>query len=219
MKDFLKDENPELYVTNTVKREKEKDKREKLKYTSGFASEMQTDEVISSPSGSSVTSTRGAEGQYKKSIADYYSEAALKLNRNQRIYCINVDVCSVEKYKGRRGLNVDVFFEPNSLPIKYKIDMVEREFKYEIFRDRKPHHTASSWGQAQRIVFTRKSRTKFFCVSWQTAQQNTQHKACATQDYSKLFGCTSKSRQTSSSNALFCRTRILYRITQSQKRH
>lgn len=144
-KTFLKGKNPELYFNiNKDKSKNIKEKREKRKYTSGFASEMQTDEVFT-PSESSLRGTRGASTSSEKPIGDYYKEAAADLQTNPNIYAINVDVCSPKEYKGRRQMNIDIFFTPNSLPFKYTVNMVEREFKYEIFRDKKPNYVADSW--------------------------------------------------------------------------
>lgn len=142
---FFKDESPELCKTENIKTLKQnteysKQKTENLIHNSG----NEVTSKLSSSSNSSLRSTRGASASSEVSTEDLYKDAARFLQK-QDVYYIKVCLKG-KKTPHRCEVNVDIVLEEDSKHIyKYKSNMVNKQFKYEIFRDLLPNETGPAW--------------------------------------------------------------------------
>ena len=63
----------------------------------------------------------------------YYNDGAIKLRDAEKIFHIELSLSAKKKRNGRRSLNLDIFTEPSTRPLKYICHMVPYERKYEVF--------------------------------------------------------------------------------------
>jgi len=145
---FLKDKNPENKNNNTenIKTLKQNTenitlKTENIKHISG---EIETTSL------SSVRSTRGAVSSVEVSTEQLYKEAAKKIQTDEIYY---IKVCLKGKKSPHRvEINVDIVLEEDSKHIfKYKSNMVNSTYKYEIFRDLLPGETGPCWNEINNL--------------------------------------------------------------------
>lgn len=63
---------------------------------------------------------------------EYYRQGAKKLSKAEKIFHIECSL-TAKKKNGRRALNLDIFLEPHTKPLKYISHMVPYARKYEVF--------------------------------------------------------------------------------------
>ena len=106
-------------------------KTENIKHISGneVTSEM-------SPSGNSVTSTRGAETPFKSKFdyIRYYKEAAREI-KSDEIYYVSASVKGLKSNSKRREVNLDVVPKSGDKQLFLKSFTVDKSLKWELFRD------------------------------------------------------------------------------------
>lgn len=79
------------------------------------------------------TSSASPEANSKPQWDQYYQDGAKKLQVAEKIFHIELSLSAKKKRNGRRSLNLDIFLEPSTRPLKYIAHMVPYERKYEVF--------------------------------------------------------------------------------------
>jgi hypothetical protein len=79
------------------------------------------------------TSSASPKSIEKPQWDQYYQDGAKKLQVAEKIFHIELSLSAKKKRNGRRSLNLDIFLEPSTRPLKYIAHMVPYERKYEVF--------------------------------------------------------------------------------------
>jgi len=79
------------------------------------------------------TSSASPEAKDRPQWDQYYEDGAKKLSQADKLFHIELSLSAKKKRNGRRSLNLDIFLEPSTRPLKYICHMVPYEKKYEVF--------------------------------------------------------------------------------------
>jgi hypothetical protein len=79
------------------------------------------------------TSSASPKAKDRPQWDQYYEDGAKKLSTAEKLFHIELSLSAKKKRNGRRSLNLDIFLEPGTYPLKYICHMVPYARKYEVF--------------------------------------------------------------------------------------
>jgi len=93
----------------------------------------------------------------------YYNDGAIKLRDAEKIFHIELSLSAKKKRNGRRSLNLDIFTEPSTRPLKYICHMVPYERKYEVFTKLSDQQLKwSKWDKIKQMFVDHKEDTVMY---------------------------------------------------------